>query len=107
MNLPKVIADLVAAQNNFDSTAYVKCFSDEAVVQDEGKTHNGKKEIEAWITDSNERYRATIKPLSYEEHKKESILKTETSGNFPGSPIVLNYHLVISDGLIQLLNFTV
>lgn len=107
MDLPKVIADLVAAQNNFDSAAYVKCFSDNAVVQDEGKTHKGKEEIETWIADSNERYRATIKPVGYEELETESILKAETSGNFPGSPIVLNYHLVIIDGLIQSLNFTV
>ena len=107
MDLPKVIADLVAAQNNFDSAAYVKCFSDNAVVRDEGEIHNGKKEIKAWIADSNERYRATIKPVGYEEHETESILKAETSGNFPGSPIVLNYHLVINDGLIQSLNFTV
>jgi hypothetical protein len=107
MNLPKVIADLVAAQNNFDSTAYVKCFSENAVVKDEGKTHNGTKEIEAWIADSNERYRATIKVVGYEEHKTESILKAETSGSFPESPIVLNYHLVITDGLIRSLKFTV
>ena len=107
MNLPKVIADLVAAQNSFESAAYVKCFSENAIVQDEGKTHNGTSEIKEWIDDSYERYRATIEPLSYEEHKTESILKAETSGNFPGSPIVLNYHLVLIGGLIQSLKFTV
>ncbi|UUF13103.1 MULTISPECIES: nuclear transport factor 2 family protein [Flavobacterium] len=107
MNLPKVIADLVAAQNNFDSAAYTKCFSENAVVHDEGKTHNGRKEIEDWIADSNDRYQATIKPVGYEENATESILKAETSGNFPGSPIVLNYHLVIADGLIRSLKFTV
>jgi len=92
MNLPKVVADLVAAQNNFDSIAYAGCFSETAIVEDEGKTHNGRKEIEHWIADSNERYHATIKPAGFEEHDAESILKAETSGNFPGSPIVLNYH---------------
>jgi len=107
MNLPKVVSDLVAAQNNFDSIAYADCFSETAVVEDEGKTHNGRKEIERWIADSNERYHATIKPAGFEEHVAESILKAETSGNFPGSPIVLNYHLVITDGLIQSLKFTV
>ncbi|RYG12874.1 MAG: nuclear transport factor 2 family protein, partial [Chitinophagaceae bacterium] len=38
MNLPKVIADLVTAQNNFDSVAYAKNFSETAVVFDEGRT---------------------------------------------------------------------
>lgn len=106
MNLPEVIADLVKAQNNFDSVAYAKCFTETAVVFDEGKTHNGRKEIEDWIADSNERYRASIKPVSFEEKGSESILKAETSGNFEGSPIVLSYHLKIADGLIQSLRFT-
>ena len=107
MNLPKVISDLVAAQNNFDSAAYAKCFSESAVVRDEGKTYNGRKEIKEWIADSNERYNATIKPVAFEEHETESIFKAETSGNFPGSPIVLNYHLLVKDGLIHTLKFTV
>ncbi|MGQ2985456.1 nuclear transport factor 2 family protein [Flavobacterium sp.] len=107
MNLPKVISDLVAAQNNFDSAAYANCFSETAVVEDEGKTHNGRKEIEHWIADSNERYKATIKPVSYEENGTKSILKAETSGNFPGSPIVLSYHLEITHELIRSLKFTV
>ncbi len=41
MNLPTVISELVKAQNNFDSAAYVRCFTETAVVFDEGKTHNG------------------------------------------------------------------
>lgn len=106
MNLPKVVADLVATQNDFDSVAYVNCFSDTAVVFDEGKTHNGKQEIAHWIADSNERYRATIKPIGFEEKETESLLMAETSGNFPGSPIVLTYHMQIADGLIQSLKIT-
>ena len=106
MNLPKVIADLVAAQNSFDSVAYAKCFAETAVVFDEGRTHNGRKEIEEWIADANNRYEAVIKPLSFEEKETESIFKAETTGNFPGSPIVLRYHLEIVDELIQSLKVT-
>ena len=104
MNLPKVVADLVETQNNFDSVSYANCFSETAVVFDEGKTHSGKEEIERWIADSNERYKATIKPVGFEE--KENLLKAETSGNFPGSPIVLTYHMEIADELIQSLKVT-
>ena len=106
MNLPKVVADLVETQNSFDSVAYANCFSETAVVFDEGKTHNGRKEIERWIADSNERYKATITPIGFEEKENESLLKAETSGNFPGSPIVLRYHLEIVDELIQSLKVT-
>ena len=106
MNLPKVIADLVNAQNNFDSVAYAKCFSETAIVFDEGRTHNGRKEIEYWIADANERYEAVMKPVSFEEKETESLLKAEASGKFGGSPIVLSYHLEIAGELIQSLRIT-
>lgn len=99
MNLPTVISDLVKAQNDFDSAAYAACFSETAVVFDEGKTHHGIKEIEEWIADANQRYRATMNPVSFNE--AESLLKAEVSGNFPGSPLVLSYHLGIRDGKIN------
>lgn len=106
MNLPKVISELVRTQNNFDSAGYANCFAETAVVFDEGKTHNGRKEIEHWIADANERYESKMQPLSFEERETESILKAEVSGNFEGSPIVLSYHLLIADELIQSLKIT-
>ena len=106
MNLPKVASDLVRTQNNFDSVAYANCFSETAVVYDEGKTHKGRKEIEHWIADANARYEATMQPVSFEEIGTESILKAEASWKFDGSPIVLSYHLEIADGLIQSLKIT-
>jgi len=106
MNLPKVVSDLVKTQNSFDSVAYANCFSETAVVYDEGKTHKGRKEIERWIADANERYEATMQPVSFEEKETESILKVEASGKFDGSPIVLSYHLGIANELIQSLKIT-
>jgi hypothetical protein len=106
MNLPKVVSELVKTQNDFDSVAYANCFSETAVVYDEGKTHKGRKEIEHWIADANARYEATMQPVSFEEKGTESILEAETSGKFDGSPIVLSYHLEIADGLIQSLKIT-
>lgn len=106
MNLPKVIDDLVAAQNNFDSAAYANCFSETAVVLDEGKTHKGRKEIEQWIADANERYKAVMKPVGFEKAERESLLKAEVSGTFPGSPIVMTYHLQIAGELIESLKIT-
>lgn len=87
MNLPKVVAALVKAQDNFDSMAYANCFTETAIVFDEGKTHNGKSEIKNWIEKANQEYEAKMKPLEYSETTQE--LTTEISGKFPGSPIVL------------------
>jgi hypothetical protein len=99
MNLPKAVTDLIKTQNNFDSVAYANCFTETAVVFDEGKTHNGRKEIEKWIDEANKKYQATMKPLEYSE--TEHTLKTEVSGTFPGSPIVMTYLYEFQDDLIQ------
>jgi hypothetical protein len=99
MNLPKVITNLVTAQDNFNSAAYANCFTETAVVFDEGKTYKGKKEINNWIEKANNKYQVTMKPLEYSE--TEQTLKAEISGTFPGSPLVLTYHYEFKDELIQ------
>jgi hypothetical protein len=106
MNLPKVIADLVNAQNSFDSVAYANCFSENAVVFDEGKTHNGRPEILHWIEESNQKYKSMMKPLEYAENGTGSVVSAECSGTFPGSPITLKFHFDIADGYIKSLKVT-
>ena|SRR6218665_1058156 len=106
MNLPKVIADVVTAQNQFDSSAYANCFSEKAVVFDEGKTHTGRKAIEEWIDESNKKYKSVMKPVAIAHEGKTSILSAECSGTFPGSPVVLKFHFDIKDGLIEALKVT-
>lgn len=104
MNLPNVIADLTKAQNNFDSVAYANCFTETAIVFDEGKNQTGKSEIQQWIKKANEEYQAVMKPVEYSETKE--VLKAEVSGNFPESPIVLSYHFTFQNGLIESLKIT-
>ena len=98
MNLPKEIADLITAQNNFDSSAYADCFSETAVVFDEGHTHSGKTEIENWIEKANQTYKAVMKPIEYSE--TDQLLAAEISGSFPGSPLVLKYKFEFKVGQI-------
>ena len=106
MNLPKEVADLVQAQNNQDSVAYANCFSATATVVDEGKRHQGKAEIQHWIAEANRKYKTVMKPLSFTQAGTAGMLSAEISGSFPGSPVVLTYHLELNDNLIQSLKIT-
>jgi hypothetical protein len=106
MNLHKVIARLIAAQNSHDSLAYVECFSASAIVHDEGKTHKGKAEIRQWIERSDREYHTELKPLNYEETATGNLLTAEVSGNFPGSPAILQFHFGLEQGLISALRIT-
>ena len=99
MNLPNVVTELIKAQNNFDSDAYANCFTETAVVFDEGKTHNGRAAIKNWIDEPNKKYKEVMKPIAYSA--TEHTLKTKVSGTFPGSPITMTYHYEFEKGIIQ------
>lgn len=104
MNLPNVINEFLKAKNSFDSVAFAECFSETAIVFDEGKTHTGKKEIEQWIDNSNKQHQDTLEPIDYDE--KEDILSAKVTGTFPQSPIILKFHFTITDETIQSLKVT-
>ncbi len=106
MNLPEIIKKLVEAQNNYDSVAYANCFSETAVVLDEGNTYTGKVEIKNWIEKANKEYKIIMKPLEYHKLETKNVLSAEVSGNFDGSPIVLKYHHTFENKRIQTLNIT-
>jgi hypothetical protein len=106
MNLPNILADLVKAQNTYNSAAYADCFSETTVVTDEGKTYHGKAEIQQWIAAANENFKTVMKPISFKVTETASVLKAEISGSFPGSPAILNYQILLENGLIQALEIT-
>ena len=106
MELPKVVERFIETQNNYDSKAYTECFTESAVVHDEGKVHTGKDEIRHWIEHSNATYQSSMEPLGYEESGSIGLLTARVSGTFPGSPIVLKFHLRLINDLIDSLKVT-
>ena len=106
MNLPKVVSDFVHAQNNFDSEASANCFSETGIMLEEGKPYEGKVEIQSLLEETNEKYQSIMKPLEYIEDGTTSVLSAEVSGNFPGSPAVLQFHFTLKNNLIDYLKVT-
>ncbi|MDP5199049.1 nuclear transport factor 2 family protein [Flavobacterium sp. DG2-3] len=104
MNLPVVVQDLVNAQNNFNSAHFADCFSENAIVFDEGKNYTGKKAIQKWIEKSSKEYNAVMNPISFEGDAEKGSLKAEVSGTFPGSPLVLTYNFKFEAEYIQSLD---
>jgi len=92
MKLPKVIADLIAAEDKYDSKAFTENFSDDAVVHDEGKTYHGKTEIRKWNEMTNSKYKTNYEPIEVTTDGDKIILSAKISGTFPGSPAIIKYH---------------
>ena len=92
MKLPKVIADLIAAQDKYDRKAFADFFSNDAVVHDEGKTYHGKAEIRQWNEMTNAKYKTKYEPVEVTTEGNKINLTAKISGTFPGSPAIIKYH---------------
>jgi ketosteroid isomerase-like protein len=95
VNLPRIIQEYLDASNAHDVKALLSCFSDDALVNDEGKDFHGKKMIEDWIVKTIEKYKFHFKPLSVKAEEPEVVVTVEVSGTFPGSPVSPDYHFTI------------
>lgn len=101
IKLPPVIEVFLKAKNDCDSTAFVSCFTEDAVVQDEGREISGKTAIKKWIEASMAKYRVTVAAKRLIGHDNETVLTAQVSGDFEGSPVLLDYHFVISENKIS------
>jgi ketosteroid isomerase-like protein len=90
-NLPAPIAIYVAAENRGDTEALAQCFAEDAVVQDEGKTIEGLAAIKQWKAETKKKYQHTIQPLTSVQKDGKTIVTNRLTGNFPGSPIELEF----------------
>jgi hypothetical protein len=97
MKLPAVIDNYIRASNAHDVMSILSCFSEDAVVRDEGETLRGKKAIEGWIAKTIEKYKFQFKPLSVNEDDGEVVVSVEVSGTFPGSSVTLDYHFKLKN----------
>jgi len=103
IKLPQIIEEYVAASNRHDVKAILSCFSDEAIVRDEGETLRGEKAIEGWLTKTIEKYKFHFKPLGVKDDATGTIVAVEVSGTFDGSPVTLDYHFTIKNDKISFL----
>lgn len=87
--------------NGIDPTGLKECFTPDAVVLDEGGTHQGLPAITTWFLDTRKKYNFQAKPLSVARNDTHEIVVAEVSGNFPGSPIQLSYAFLLHEGKIQ------
>jgi len=90
LNLPKPVAAYFTADKG-DGEAVSRCFTEDAVVKDEGHTHKGRAAIKAWKTDASAKYQYTCEPLACEESDGKTVVTSHLVGNFPGSPVDLRY----------------
>ncbi len=99
-NLPKPIAIYVAAENSGDTSLFDQCFAASATVRDESETYEGLAAIKEWKAETKRKYQHTIEPLSLVEKDGAFVVTNRLTGDFPGSPIELEFVFTIRNDKI-------
>jgi hypothetical protein len=105
LNLPEPIAAYFEADRR-DGAAVARCFTNDGVVMDEGRTHAGLAAIEAWKTATSARFSYTAEPLELEKKALKYIVSSRVIGDFPGSPVDLQFSFTLERGKIASLEIT-
>src|ERR1700694_4916507 len=91
LDLPAPVASYFEASNQRNLEAKSAPFDDNARVTDEGKEYIGRSAIRSWIEDTDRKYRYTIDPREAIATKNGAVVSAMLTGNFPGSPVILNF----------------
>lgn len=99
LDLPKPIAAYFTA-DRADGEAIARCFTEDAVVKDEGRTYVGRAAIAAWKSETSTKYTYTSEPIALENAGDTTIVTSHLVGDFPGSPIDLRFIFTIDEDRI-------
>lgn len=103
--LPDPVAAYFEADRKTPETL-ARCFTAQAIVRDEGKTHSGRDAIAAWKAAASAKYAFKADPFELDVKDDHSVVHCHVTGNFPGSPVDLRYHFRLERGLIASLEIT-
>ena len=84
-----------------DTEAMSRCFAENAIVRDEGRTREGHSAIQEWQLETKKKYQHTIEPLASAEKDGTTVVTARLTGNFPGSPVELQFIFTVEAGKIR------
>jgi hypothetical protein len=104
IHLPHPIDLYVKAENSGAVETLSECFASDATVRDERQTYEGLAAIKTWKAETKRKYGHTMEPLEIADRDGKTVLKARLSGNFPGSPVTVEFSFALKDGKIVALD---
>jgi ketosteroid isomerase-like protein len=92
--LPGPIAAYFAADAT-GAEAVAQCFTDGAVVIDERQEHRGRAAIGRWKAEASAKFRYTVERLGVHVSGDQTTVTGRVAGDFPGSPVELQYRFTL------------
>jgi hypothetical protein len=96
ISLPGPISAYLKAKNEHDVDAMLVPFNEDATVKDEGREHHGRPAIRSWLEDVTRKYRVTLEVRDVTAADGTTVVSGLVAGNFPGSPVLLDYAFTLS-----------
>ena len=103
LSLPEPVITYLAAVEAKNADMLALCFAHDALVHDEGRDYHGLDAIKAWKRSAETKYRYDMEPLDAAASGKTVRLRARLTGDFPGSPVDLDYRFTLAHGKITAL----
>ena len=94
IDLPAPVAAYFAADAT-GGEAVAHCFTGDAVVIDERKEYRGRRAIMRWKAEVSAKFRYTVERLGVDVSGDQITVTARVTGDFPGSPVELQYHFTL------------
>ena len=88
------------AERTQDLEALARCFSERAMVRDEGRTIEGPEAIKRWMKEAKAKYQHSAEPLAVSSRGGRTVVTARVAGNFPNSPLELQHVFAVEGGKI-------
>lgn len=96
-NLPQAVTGYFEASNRFDAESAAACFTPDAIVRDEGKTYVGTEQIRNWVSHASKEYQPQASVVGAEQREDKLVVTANITGQFPQSPIDLDFEFSLRD----------
>lgn len=103
LQLPEAIETYFQASNSYESSLLAKCFTEDAILYDEGLAFHGPTAIEAHIVEANNNLLVKTVVTNAVEKNGQTIVTATISGNFDGSPAALDFYFTMEGQKISTL----
>lgn len=100
IELPKPVADYVAANARLDVDGMIRPFAPDAVVVDAGKRFEGHAALRTLFEEEVVPVKAIFTPDAVREDGGRLVVEGPAHGDFPGSPLRFTYTFTLADGAI-------
>ena len=100
LDVPKPVAEYLAAEEAKDADALSHCFTEDGTVHDDAQDYRGRDLIRRWKRAADAKYRYVLQTVDVQTLGDLVIVRAGLTGEFPGTPVELDHTFKLSNNKI-------